>query len=147
MESFQKAAAGGDCVALMNIGGMYFNGDGVPQDKNQAQSWFAKAEACNGSNLDWMRDKAARYRERAAAGRLPVVQAGPAPAAGAGTGDIEKFAKSVLAMLATSFATDALNANSSAASDVNYADLLRQLQAIRVSACLRAGLAFANDCR
>jgi hypothetical protein len=94
-----------------------------------------------------MRDKAARYRERAAAGRLPAVQAGPAPGAGAGTGDIEKFAKSVLAMLATSLATDALNANSSAASEVNYADLLRQLQAIRVSACLRAGLAFANDCR
>jgi TPR repeat protein len=148
MASYQKAAAGGDCVALMNIGGMYFNGDGVPQDKNQAQSWFAKAEACNGGNLDWMRDKAARYRERAAAGRLPAVQAAPAPPGNAGLGEVEKFAKGVLAMLATSLASDALNSNAaSAVSDVNYSDLLRQLQAIRQSACLRAGLAFASDCR
>src|SRR5262249_13804558 len=33
MEEFQLAAQGGDCVAIMNIGGLYFNGDGVPQDK------------------------------------------------------------------------------------------------------------------
>jgi TPR repeat protein len=145
MESFQKAAAGGDCVALMNIGGMYFNGDGVPQDKNQAQSWFAKAEACNGGNLDWMRDKAARYRERAAAGRLPAIQAPPLPPGAAGFGEVEKFAKGVLAMLATSLASDALN-TTAAAPDVNYNDLLRQLQAIRQSACARAGLGLVNKC-
>jgi len=146
---YQKAAAGGDCVALMNIGGMYFNGDGVPQDKNQAQSWFAKAEACNGGNLEWMRDKAARYRERAAAGRLPAVQAGPVPAGNAGTVDVERFAKNVLAMLATSLASAALTptSNSGTALDVNYDDLLRQMRSIRQSACLRAGLAFANSCQ
>ena len=46
MKAYRMAADGGSCVAYMNIGGLFFNGDGVPQDKHQAQNWFAKAESC-----------------------------------------------------------------------------------------------------
>jgi len=49
MKEFRKAAAGGDCDALMNIGGMYFNGDGVAQDKTQARVWFSKEQGCKGA--------------------------------------------------------------------------------------------------
>lgn len=74
MNAYLKGAEGGDCLAMMNIGGLYFNGDGVPQDRALAQTWFQKAEACQGKDLDWMREKAAKYRQRAASGRLPAVQ-------------------------------------------------------------------------
>lgn len=73
MADYRKAAAGGNCAAMMDIGGLYFNGDGVAQDSMQAQDWFAKAEACSGPGLAWVREKSAKFREQAAAGRLPAV--------------------------------------------------------------------------
>ena len=39
-----------------------------------SSSWFQKAEACQGKDLDWMREKAAKYRQRAASGRMPADQ-------------------------------------------------------------------------
>jgi TPR repeat protein len=77
MNAYTKAANGGNCVAMMNIGGLYFNGDGVPQDKNQAQSWFAKADACAGKDLEWVRETSAKYQARVAGGRLPAPRVQP----------------------------------------------------------------------
>jgi hypothetical protein len=84
MDAYLKGAEGGDCVAIMNIGGLYFNGDGVPQDRAQAEKWFAKSEACKGKDLDWLREKAAKYRQKAATGHLPKVQDPDQPGKSAG---------------------------------------------------------------
>ncbi|HYL36045.1 MAG TPA: tetratricopeptide repeat protein [Bryobacteraceae bacterium] len=73
MDAYKKAADGGHCVAMLNIGGLYFNGEGVAQDAKLAQSWFARAEACDSKNLDGVQQKAAKYREKAAKGYLPAV--------------------------------------------------------------------------
>jgi hypothetical protein len=71
---YQKAAASGDCVAEMNLGGMYFNGDGVPQDKKIAAGLFNKARVCNGNLPGEFRARADRYALRAANGQLPEVE-------------------------------------------------------------------------
>ena len=73
MDAYKKAADGGSCIAMMNIGGLYFNGNGVRQDATQAQSWFAKAESCASKDLAWVREQASKYREKAATGQLPAV--------------------------------------------------------------------------
>jgi len=115
MTAYLKGAEGGDCVAMMNIGGLYFNGDGVPQDRAQAQSWFQKAEACQGKDLDWMREKAAKYRQRAASGRLPAVQEPktetPKPSGGGKMtmGDAEKIFAGFLALIVIAAAFDVAN--------------------------------------
>ena len=112
MDAYKKAADGGDCIAMMNIGGLYFNGNGVPQDKTKAQSWFAKAESCQGKDLDWMRAKAAKYRERAAVGHLPaVVPTGPAQ--GSGLTDGQKLIAGLLALTAIAMAVDIASGPSS----------------------------------
>jgi TPR repeat protein len=118
MEAYQKGAAGGDCVALMNIGGLYFNGDGVPQDRAQAQAWFQKAEACQGKDLDWMREKAAKYRQRAASGQMPAVQQpkteAPRPSSGGKMtmSDAEKVFAGLLALLVIGAAMDVASGSS-----------------------------------
>ena len=38
-----RAAEQGDAKAQFNLGGMYFNGRGVPQDNAQAAQWYRKA--------------------------------------------------------------------------------------------------------
>ena len=38
MEAFKKAADGGNCIAMMEIGDLYSKGNGVPADKALAQS-------------------------------------------------------------------------------------------------------------
>jgi TPR repeat protein len=109
MDAYKKSAAGGDCVAMLNIGGLYFNGDGVPQDKTQAQNWFAKAQACRGKEFDWVWQKAATYKQRAAAGRLPAVAVPIPPAKGAvGFSPGEKIVASIAAFIAVAIAIDAL---------------------------------------
>jgi TPR repeat protein len=120
MDAYTKAADGGNCLAMMNIGGLYFNGDGVAQNKNLAQSWFAKAEACQGKDLDWMREKSAMYREKAAAGHLPAVTAsiGP-PNAGAGLSGAQKLFAGFAALVAVAIAVDMENPSSKAGSDLN----------------------------
>jgi hypothetical protein len=106
MDAYTKAAAGGDCVAMMNIGVLYFNGNGVPQDGTRAQSWFAKAESCQGKDLDWMREKSAKYRERAAAGRLPAVVEEPGPAKGRPGLSAGQIIAAFLALTAIAIAVD-----------------------------------------
>ncbi len=43
LQWFRKAAEQGDDVAQYNLGTMYYNGDGVPQDYGEAVQWFRKA--------------------------------------------------------------------------------------------------------
>jgi TPR repeat protein len=108
MTSYLKGVEGGDCVAMMNIGGLYFNGDGVPQDRALAQSWFAKAEACQSKDLDWLRAQAAKYRQKAASGKLPALRdetppksAGPAkPGEGAKLSEGDRFLRLLMATIA-----------------------------------------------
>jgi len=116
LAEYRKAADEGNCIAMMNIGGLYFNGGhGLRQDAAQAEQWFARAHSCFGSGVEDMRQKAARYRSLAAAGRLPVPQPPPAPAAGSrffnrpGSASqqftaLEKIAADMLAMAALSAA-------------------------------------------
>jgi TPR repeat protein len=136
MEEFQLAAQGGDCVAMMNIGGLYFNGDGVPQDKQQAQSWFAKAKTCGGSDLEWMRDKAARYEKKAAEGKLPQI---PTPPPGAG---LVKLGNSLIAMMSMTLGMDVLAADSEEKlANLSLGEILSLAQKNRKSACALSGFA------
>jgi TPR repeat protein len=136
MEEFQLAAQGGDCVAMMNIGGLYFNGDGVPQDKNQAESWFAKAKTCGGSDLDWMREKAARYEKKAAEGKLPVI---PTPPPGA---PLVKLGNSILSMMSMTLGVDVLAADSEEQlANLSLGEILGRAQKNRKSACALSGFA------
>lgn len=64
------AANKGLCSAMLNVGGLYFNGDGVPQSASEAQSWFAKSKACDGNNAA-LRKHADKYMQQAKAGDLP----------------------------------------------------------------------------
>jgi TPR repeat protein len=105
MTSYLKGVEGGDCVAMMNIGGLYFNGDGVPQDRALAQSWFAKAEACQSKDLDWLRAQAAKYRQKAASGKLPALreeraETAPKPAAAAKLSESDRFLRLLMATIA-----------------------------------------------
>jgi hypothetical protein len=136
MEEYQLAAQGGDCVAMMNIGGLYFNGDGVPQDKQQAESWFGKAKNCSGSDLDWMRDKAARYQQKAANGQLPAI---PTPPPGAG---LVKLGNSLLAMMSMTLGVDVLAADSEdKLTNMSLGEILDRAQKNRKSACIYSGFA------
>jgi TPR repeat protein len=136
MGEFQLAAQGGDCVAMMNIGGLYFNGDGVPQDKQQAESWFEKAKTCGGSDLEWMRDKAARYQQKSAKGELPSI---PTPPPGAG---LLKLGNSVLSMMSMTLGMDVLAADSEEQlANMSLGEILGRAQKNRKSACALSGFA------
>ena len=75
MRHYEAAAALGNCVAMMDIGLMYFNGSqelNRRPDAAQSQRWLAKAEACDAADAAGVRDEAARYRDKAARGELPA---------------------------------------------------------------------------
>ncbi len=67
MESYRKAADGGNCLAMMAIGDLYATGSGVRADQAQAQSWHTKAQSCQGGNLAMLQQQVAQYKARAAA--------------------------------------------------------------------------------
>jgi TPR repeat protein len=75
MEAYKKAANGGNCMAMMEIGDLYANGGGVPADNSQAQSWHTKAQTCVSGNLALLQQQAGQYRARAAAARDPALSA------------------------------------------------------------------------
>jgi hypothetical protein len=77
MNTYRIAADAGDCVAKMNIGGLYFNGDGVAQDRAMAQAWFAKGRSCIGDASSELSKKATQFQQRAANGALPLVEPPP----------------------------------------------------------------------
>lgn len=71
MREFKKAVAGGDCDAILNIGGgMYFNGSGVRQNANEARAWFLKARDCKGAS-DEIIEEANSFLSRVQTGSLP----------------------------------------------------------------------------
>jgi TPR repeat protein len=41
----------GDAVAMINIGCLHWNGEGVPVDKEEALRWFRKAAECGRTDL------------------------------------------------------------------------------------------------
>jgi TPR repeat protein len=78
LSEYRKAVDQGNCLAMLNTGGLYFNGShGLKQDGAQAQAWFARAQSCFGNGFEEMQQKAIRYRSLAASGHLPVPQAPP----------------------------------------------------------------------
>jgi len=96
MGAYKKAADGGNCVAMMEIGESYADGNGVPDDKTQAQSWPAKAQSCQGGNLALLQQQVTQFRTRAAAARDPMLspmlaamptmpKSAPAPASNGGS--------------------------------------------------------------
>jgi TPR repeat protein len=100
MRAYRTAANAGNCVAYMNIAGLYFNGDGVPQDKRQAESWFAKAEACARANNNAILDKASKFRQKALHGELPAVEAATSSASKISAGEVVLWGGAVLLGLA-----------------------------------------------
>ena len=42
---YEKAAAAGNANAMNNLGDLYFNGNGVPEDYAEARKWYEKAAA------------------------------------------------------------------------------------------------------
>ena len=73
MESYKKAADGGNCLAMIAIGELYVTGSGVRADPAQAQSWQAKAQSCQGENVALIQQQVAQYKARAAAARDPAL--------------------------------------------------------------------------
>jgi TPR repeat protein len=73
LAAYRKAAAGGNCVAMMAIGDLYASGQGVPTDQAQAQSWHAKAQSCQGGNIAMLQAQVAQYKAKAAAARDPAL--------------------------------------------------------------------------
>jgi len=73
MESYRKAANGGNCLAMMAIGDLYAAGSCVRADQSQAQSWHTKAQSCQGGNTAMLQQQVAQYRARAAAQRDPAL--------------------------------------------------------------------------
>ena len=107
MYEYKKSADKGNCVAMLNIGTLYLNGEGVIQDKSQAQTWFSKAEVCEGGDLDSIRQKATEYRDKVVAGAGPLFGEIPIPAkGGTGLSDGQKLLVGVAALFALSMAMD-----------------------------------------
>ena len=50
MQLYQKACDGGDMEGCFNLGGAYFNGDGVARDIDKAMKLFQKA--CDGGDME-----------------------------------------------------------------------------------------------
>jgi uncharacterized protein len=42
---YEKAAVAGEPNAMRNLGNLYQNGNGIPQDKLTARKWYEKAAA------------------------------------------------------------------------------------------------------
>ena len=127
MLAFRKAADGGNCVAMAAIGDLYSKGEGVPADKNLAESWNAKALKCQDGNLASLQHQLAQYRARAAAAREPLLSAMPvipnsAPVVarnghGSAVSANDKILAGVVAAVAIAFAISALTSKSEGAAD------------------------------
>jgi TPR repeat protein len=111
MDAYKKAADGGICLAMVNIGRLYLHGDGVPQNAALAREWSAKAESCHGTESDWLWDKTASLRAMADGGRLPAAgEVGrTGPAGGSRLSTDEKFLASLGALMAAAIALDVLH--------------------------------------
>ncbi len=59
-----KAAAKGVGLAMYGIGMLHYNGEGVPQDENEALMWMRRAEAAGGQAAILAREVIARIKGR-----------------------------------------------------------------------------------
>jgi TPR repeat protein len=71
MELYRRAADAGDCFALSNIGGLYYNGDGVAQNASEAERWFAKAQNCKSDEAAFLARHTDKYLDNIRSGSLP----------------------------------------------------------------------------
>jgi TPR repeat protein len=78
MQAWRKAAAGGSCVAMMEIGELFAAGHGVPVDQVAANNWSTNARDCHDGSLRSLQQQAMKLRDRAAAARDPLLSAVPA---------------------------------------------------------------------
>ncbi|HEY4339853.1 MAG TPA: tetratricopeptide repeat protein [Steroidobacteraceae bacterium] len=142
LESYTKAAGGGNCLAMMAIADLYAK-EGAT-DPGQVKSWQAKAQSCQGGNTAMLQQQVARFKARAAAARdpalntvlaaLPNITNPPTQAAGINSRlpaqgrstDASGFNRSILvglvaaAAVVTAAAMVAPNTPGNAASDSNY---------------------------
>lgn len=89
-----EASEFGLCSAMLNLGGLYLNGDGVPQNAVEAQKWFSKSKECDGTNKSLLSQYADKYAQQAKDGNLPVVGAqASAPSGARGPWQQEAFEK------------------------------------------------------
>jgi len=72
MDAYTKAAAGGNCTAMVAIADLYAKGNGVP-DAAQAQSWQTKAQTCQGGSIATLQQQVAQSKARASAARDPAL--------------------------------------------------------------------------
>ena len=88
------------------------------------------------SDLDWMRDKAARYQEKAAKGEFPAIPTSP-PSAG-----LVKLGNSLLSMMSMTLGMDVLAADSEEKlANLSLGEVLTLAQKNRKSACALSGFA------
>ena len=72
MSWYRKAAEQGETAAQYNLGAMYNNGQGVPQDYVAAHMWFNLAAASGDKLAVEVRERAAEGRERVAKEMTPA---------------------------------------------------------------------------
>ncbi len=106
MDAYTQAANGGVCLAMRNIGGLYLDGEGVPQDATLAREWSAKAESCHAREMDSLWDNSAALRTMADGGRLPAVGE---LRRGRRLSDDDKLLAGLTALMATAIAVDLLH--------------------------------------
>jgi TPR repeat protein len=144
MVSYQKAAEGGNCLAMMAIGDLYATGSGVRADQAQAQNWHARAQSCQGGNTAMLQQQVAQYKARAVAARdpalYPVLAALPdipkLPAQGRNddsSGFNRKILDGLVAAAVIVIALDVLHPSTSSSDSNEYPDraILNGLQAAR----------------
>jgi TPR repeat protein len=69
---YRKAASHGYAVAKLNLGTLYANGQGVPQDNVQAYRWFSSAARKIGAQDAKHRETAIAHRDRLARSMTPA---------------------------------------------------------------------------
>jgi Sel1 repeat len=110
MDAFRKAADGGNCLAMMQIGELYSKGSGVPADRALAQNWQTKAQVCSDGKIAMLQQQLAQFRARAAAAReplfavIPVIPNSAPVAARSRRGSSDLSASKILAAMAVGLA-------------------------------------------
>lgn len=74
MELYARAADAGHCHAIMNIGGLYYNGDGVMQDGREAERWFNKARSCQSDEAGFIADYTDKFLKKIRSGHMPEAE-------------------------------------------------------------------------
>lgn len=79
IDLFESAAAGGDSVSMVFLGGIYETGDGVPANRQTAIDWYVKAIAAGNQDAATKLAKLAAAAPAASTTSTEPVPAAPAP--------------------------------------------------------------------